>query len=182
FQRSPSLESRACSTLAGIVISTSDGSGGGAAGTLMGQAMKGAQGLGDAPGLCETTARCVGRIAVHDLADASYAALIQMVGDPPEKRDCMSGIAVYTVVREGKGTQEPAPDGSLVVGSIALTRVSQVATCIVRVAGCKAAQADGSQQLCGTHVYDRAPVRGPQQPRPERAGKTPTVPQARTPP
>jgi len=70
----------------------------------MGQAMKGAQRLRDAPGLRETAARRVGRIAVHDLADASDAALIQMVGEPPEKSDGMSGIAVHAVMREGKGT------------------------------------------------------------------------------
>src|SRR5438874_2854910 len=145
----------------------------------MGQAMKGAQGLGDAPGLCETAARCVGRIAVHDLADASDAALIQMVGEPSEKGDGMSGIAVYRVVREGKGTQEPAPDGSLVVGSVALTRVSRVVAGIVRVARCKAAHADGGQQLGGTHVYDRARTHGTQQARTERDGKNLIGPQAR---
>src|SRR5256885_8751130 len=55
--------------------------------------------------------RRVGRIAAHDLADASDAALIQMVGEPPEKSDGMSGIAVHAVMREGKGTQEPAQIG-----------------------------------------------------------------------
>src|SRR5207245_8541647 len=87
--------------------------------------------------------------------------------------------AVYRVVREGKGTQEPAPDGSLVVRSVALTRVSRVVTGIVRVAGCKAAQADGGQQLGGTHVYDRARVHGIQKARTQRDGKNLIGPPAR---
>src|SRR5437588_12380586 len=145
----------------------------------MGQAMKGAQGLGATPGLRATAARCVGSVAVHDLTHAPYAALIQMVGGPFGEGQGLFGIAVYRVVREGKGTQEPAPDGSLVVGSVALTRVSHVVTGIVRVAGCKAAQADGGQQLGGTHVYDRARAHGIQKARTERDGKNLIGPQAR---
>jgi len=74
--------------------------------------MKGAQRLRNPPRLCEAAARRVGSIAVHDLADAPDAAFIQMVGKPFEQGDGMSGIAVDRVMRECKGPEEPAPDGS----------------------------------------------------------------------
>jgi len=66
-----------------------------------------------------------------------------------------------------------------VVGPIALTRVSRVVACVVRVAGCKAAQADGGEQLCGTHVYDRTRAHGIQKVGTERDGKNLIGPQAR---
>src|SRR5215831_18281062 len=95
------------------------------------------------------------RLAVHDFADASDAGLIQMRSKTFKQCQGVSGVAVYPVMRQGIGTEEPRPDGALVIAGIALAGVARVTVRVARVGGRKAPQANRGQKLPCAHIDDR---------------------------
>jgi len=66
----------------------------------------------------------------------------------------VSGVTVHPVMGYGVGTQQPRPDGALVIAGITLAGVARVAVRVARVGGRKASQPDRSQELPGAHIDD----------------------------
>jgi hypothetical protein len=103
---------------------------------MRGRDREAAQHFGDAPRLRDTAARRIRRLGVEDLADRSGARIAQM-----------DGVGLHEIVRGAAGggvdleprvdirTDEPRPDGALMVGGVAGAEVAVVLRLVRRVAG-----------------------------------------------
>src|SRR6185503_7391811 len=94
----------------------------------------GAQRLGHGPGLRGTAPGLVRRITVEDLAEGADAIGAQLKSEGIEKGPGTAGVAVHLEVREGEGTEQPAPYRPLVIRAVTLPRASVVAPAIVGMA------------------------------------------------
>src|SRR6185436_6144980 len=64
------------------------------------------------------------------------------------------GILIHAPVRLDKCADEPGPDGSLMIGRIALTLIAAIVAHIRRMSRRKRAQPVGGQQLFSANVYN----------------------------
>src|SRR5215471_19450295 len=63
-------------------------------------------------------------------------------------------VTEHAQVCQGEGTQQPAPDGTLMICRIAFARAAAIARLKVRVAWCEAPQAVRSDQMLSAGTYD----------------------------
>src|SRR5687768_14651889 len=91
--------------------------------------------FGHAPRLCHTSSGNVRLCGVEDLPDRSYARFIQMRLEPieqPSRAGAIRGIHPEPGIDEG--TDQPGPDGALVVGRVARAQIAVVLFLVVRMA------------------------------------------------
>ena len=89
-----------------------------------------AQDFGDGPGLCDAAAGRKWSITVENFAERAEAARINLAAERLEETQCRFAVMVNTVVCEREGTKQPAPDGALMIGSVAFARAAAVMACI----------------------------------------------------
>jgi hypothetical protein len=124
----------------------------------------------DTPRLRDAATRRVRRRSVEDLRDAAHSRLAKMRLEPGDQPATFrhSTLAPHANESCDVGTQEPRPDGSLMVGPIALARRSDDARHEARIIIRQRAQADRRQELSLDDVKNSLGMRRTEQ----RMGKT----------
>jgi hypothetical protein len=77
------------------------------------------------------------RIAIEDFTDLSETAFPQMRRDAPQIGECLIGVAMYVVMSKRKRTEQPAPDGALVIDGVAAVGIARVATRVTGFGRCR---------------------------------------------
>jgi hypothetical protein len=90
--------------------------------------------LGHSPRLSYAAARMVGRLGVEDLADRADASLFEVRAEAIEEpRGVSLTSRVDAEPRVDEGTDEPRPDGPLVVRGVARAKVAVVPRAVARM-------------------------------------------------
>ena len=96
-----------------------------------------------APRLRDTAARPLGRVAVENFRDVAQAAIGKMVLKRREPRGSLAvrdiTVPVDLYVGGDERSHQPRPDGSLVIGAIALGWAARVSATVLGIAWRKAA-------------------------------------------
>src|SRR6185369_483346 len=102
-----------------------------------------AENFGHAPGLGDAAARSVRLFGVEDFAERAQAGLVEVSGEGLEKVPC---LLLFVRVKLCPGIKEwsdqPGPDGPLVIGGIARFQVAVIILLVVRIARRKGTQSD----------------------------------------
>lgn len=79
-----------------------------------------------------------------------------MVSEGCQERACQRRVPKDSQVSANEGSDQPAPNSSLVVGAVALLRSTTIVTAILRTVGRKAAETKRSQQVACADSHDGA--------------------------
>ena len=85
-----------------------------------------------------------------------------MRGHRLEERSSQNGIVVNAEMCQREGTQQPTPNGPLVVGGITHVRGATVVSLITAIGRRKAAKPMRRKQVPGTHVHHGSLLPGPE--------------------
>src|SRR5882672_11374540 len=107
----------------------------------------GSQDFRHTPGLRKAAARFEWCIRIHDFTDLSDAALAQVRGNGAQEFQRRRCVGMNPVVRARKGSEQPGPYRTLVIGPVAFAGSAAVAPDIAWIAWSKGAQAHGSPQF-----------------------------------
>ena len=103
----------------------------------------GSQNFGNTPGLRKTSAGTVRRIAVENLGNVPKAGLGEMSRKElqPFANLSMARLTMNFQVRVDKRTEQPCPDGSLVIRTVSGDRITFISSTIPGIRRRQAAQA-----------------------------------------
>ena len=94
-----------------------------------------AQCLSHAPCLGATPPRRVRRLRVEDLADGSYASTFQVCCQTQcDRMQLLDSVGVDATPRIDKRSNQPRPDGPLVIGKITRAQITEILWLVVRMA------------------------------------------------
>src|ERR1019366_5776607 len=113
----------------------------------LGESNLSAEDFGYTPGLGETAARGVGRVAVKDFGDLTGTSGLSVVEQRREQggNPVASSFAIEANIGGNERAEQPGPDGALVVGGVALLRRALVAAFIRGILRGQRAQAEGRE-------------------------------------
>src|SRR5579883_1466238 len=94
----------------------------------------------DRPGLRNAALRFHRSVTVKNLAEAANAMRVKLIRHGFQKGTGFGGIPIDAQMCQDKWPHEPAPDRSLVVGTITLSLVAPIASLIFGVVGIERSQ------------------------------------------
>ena len=115
-----------------------------------------AQNFGHAPCLGEASPRRKRCLAVENFTQATQTSGGELVGHGLQDLHSLIWIAIDPEVGQAKWTQQPAPNGALMVGAVALSLVATIMALVLGLGRGQAAQTVRGQQVPGTGVDDRS--------------------------
>ena len=94
--------------------------------------------FGDAPCLGDATARPLWRVPVQDLRDVSESTVAEVFFERLEPlhrlASCNFAAAIDLDVSGNERSHKPRPDGTLMVGTVSLCRITRVSATVLRIA------------------------------------------------
>src|SRR5262249_24342014 len=108
------------------------------------------------PCLSDATARGKGSSTVENFNSAAETVVAKLIGKGFEKGSRSNGVVIHTQVRQNKRTKQPAPDCSLMVGSVAFARATSVPVLKMGMAWRQATQPVGGEKVTGAGVHNGA--------------------------
>ena len=93
----------------------------------------GAEDFGDRPGLGDASAWGERRLAVKDFSQRAKSVIVEMMSHRSKIRQSRFGMAIHAMVGERERTEEPAPDGALMIGAIPLPDISFILSYILGI-------------------------------------------------
>src|SRR5579864_2929132 len=116
----------------------------------------GAKNLCHGPSLGDAATRRKWRVAIEDLANTSKSVNVQVVRQRLEKLGCPRGIIVHAEVRQREGSEQPAPNGALVICAVSFDHRAAVAAAISWIIRREAAKAVRGQEMPGAGIHHSA--------------------------
>src|SRR5579871_4269946 len=98
--------------------------------------------FGDGPGLGDAAARGEGGLGVEDFGESTEAVACNGLRQRFEETERVGLVLVDAVMREGERTERPAPNGTLVIGGVAIARAAAKVSDVAGFVSSEAAQAE----------------------------------------
>src|SRR5437764_13388595 len=112
------------------------------------------QRAGDRPGLRGRAARMERRISVEDLADGPQPLVLERIGYGLEQSFRHSRVAGHAIGSEAERSEQPCPDGPLMIAAVALANVSAIGSPISGITWRQRSQAKGGEKMFFARPHD----------------------------
>ena len=116
--------------------------------------MPSAEEFGDGPGLGDAGGRFERRFGVEDLGERTEAVDVDGSGERLQEVECCRFVLIDAEMSEGEGTEEPAPDGALMIGGVAVARTATIVRDVSRFVRAETAKAEGSEKFSAADIHD----------------------------
>ena len=104
----------------------------------------------------DATSRRKWWVAIEDLTDASKSVNVQVVRERLKKLGSLRRIVVHTEMGQSEWSEQPAPNGALVVCAVPLERRSTIVAAVGRIIWRETAKAVGGQEISSAGIYNGA--------------------------
>ena len=97
-------------------------------------------------GLCGAAARCKGRVAVKDFADAADSMTGKVAEQRIKEGACLIGVIIHAPMRDYEWSDESAPYRSLMISPVTIPATACVAAHVVGVVGARLRRPCGGER------------------------------------